>query len=161
MQWKGGVIAPSWGLSLDFVPHVSGSRLRWHRTPKSAMLDLRVDSRDRALDLPYHRGSEPVRLGASRVAEAASEQALELWNSARSEAELLPAFRRVARYYAAHSGLDFYAFVQHPLALAVLYARSQQNAAAMAELSRYHQYGRGDEDLDLALRMVIDGAGAA
>ena len=41
MLGKGHVYYPSWGFSLDFVPHVSGSTVRWHRTDKSSLLDLR------------------------------------------------------------------------------------------------------------------------
>jgi len=29
-----------WGFSLDFVPHVSGGSIRWHRSDKSAKLDV-------------------------------------------------------------------------------------------------------------------------
>jgi hypothetical protein len=43
---KGASIAPRWGLSLDFVPHVAAGRVRWHRTVKSAMLDLVWDPLD-------------------------------------------------------------------------------------------------------------------
>ena len=35
-----------WGWSLDFVPHVSGKKLAWHRTDKSARLDVWEVSRD-------------------------------------------------------------------------------------------------------------------
>jgi hypothetical protein len=38
--------APSWGFSLDFVPHVDAGRVRWHRTAKSSMLDLVWDPLD-------------------------------------------------------------------------------------------------------------------
>src|SRR5262249_20877004 len=31
---------PYWGLSLDWAPHVSGTSVKWHRTAKSARLDL-------------------------------------------------------------------------------------------------------------------------
>jgi hypothetical protein len=38
---KGLSYCPMWGLSLDFVPHVTGSgQVRWHRTAKSARFDL-------------------------------------------------------------------------------------------------------------------------
>jgi hypothetical protein len=43
---KGASVAPCWGLSLDFVPHVAGGRVRWHRTAKSSMLDLVWDPLD-------------------------------------------------------------------------------------------------------------------
>ena len=35
-----------WGWSFDFVPHVSGGKLAWHRTDKSARLDVWEVSRD-------------------------------------------------------------------------------------------------------------------
>jgi hypothetical protein len=35
-----GARVPRWGVSLDFVPHVVGSAIRWHRTPKTARIDL-------------------------------------------------------------------------------------------------------------------------
>lgn len=35
-----------WGWSFDFVPHVSGKKLAWHRTDKSARLDVWEVSRD-------------------------------------------------------------------------------------------------------------------
>jgi hypothetical protein len=41
-QLKGVSLCAQFGLSLDFVPHVSGSQVRWHRTPKFAILDLCV-----------------------------------------------------------------------------------------------------------------------
>lgn len=40
---KGANYSPVWGFSLDFVPHCSGKKILWHRTPKSARLDLRYD----------------------------------------------------------------------------------------------------------------------
>ncbi len=43
---KGASVAPRWGFSLDFVPHVAAGRLRWHRTAKSSMLDLVWDPLD-------------------------------------------------------------------------------------------------------------------
>src|SRR5436305_858012 len=32
-----------WGFSLDFVPHVSAGRIRWHRSSKAALLDVIID----------------------------------------------------------------------------------------------------------------------
>src|SRR5262245_63517673 len=78
-QWKGGALAPAWGLSLDFVPHVSGSRLRWHRTVKSARLDITVNAHGRDLDMSYIRGAEPVLSLAAVVASKAVTLAIELW----------------------------------------------------------------------------------
>lgn len=43
---KSAAIAPRWGFSLDFVPHLAAGRVRWHRTVKSSMLDLVWDPLD-------------------------------------------------------------------------------------------------------------------
>ena len=59
-QWKGGALAPSWGVSLDFVPHLCGNDFKWHRTAKSARPDLTFDVRDRAFDISYHYGPETI-----------------------------------------------------------------------------------------------------
>lgn len=42
MHWKGARSTPQWGYSLDHVPHFDTAfkRLSWHRTNKSAMLDV-------------------------------------------------------------------------------------------------------------------------
>lgn len=137
-QWKGGVLAPSWGLSLDFVPHVSGSKLKWHRTPKSALMDLRVDSRDRALDIPYHHGPQPIHERASLVVRGAVEQANALWREYRTVDRLVDAFQWVKQYYGQYPhGLGFYNFTQHSLALAFVYARTGDLIAANRELEKY------------------------
>ena len=43
---KSASVAPRWGFSLDFVPHVAAGRVRWHRTVKSSMLDFVWDPLD-------------------------------------------------------------------------------------------------------------------
>ncbi len=42
-KWKGGIVRPRWGASLDFVPHISGQQVRWHRSNKAAHFDLAID----------------------------------------------------------------------------------------------------------------------
>jgi hypothetical protein len=136
-QWKGGVLAPSWGLSLDFVPHIAGGRLKWHRTPKSATCDLCVDSRDRALDIPYHHGPQPIRELGQQVVAAAVTQARALWHKYRTLDHLLDAFKSVKQYYESQGGLGFYNFIQHPLALAFVYARTGDLEKAHRELEEH------------------------
>jgi hypothetical protein len=43
---KGACYSPRWGFSLDFVPHVSGSSVRWHRSANAVLLDLCYDPLD-------------------------------------------------------------------------------------------------------------------
>jgi hypothetical protein len=153
-QWKGGQIAPSWGLSLDFVPHIVGGRLKWHRTPKSAMLDLCVDSRDRALDIPYHHGPEPIRRRAPQIVPAAVVQATELWQKYRTADGLVEAFLWAKQYYAAYRGLGFYNMTQHPLALAFAYACSGDLEKANREIDEHGPGLDADEDAKLRQRLA-------
>ena len=137
LQGKGGVLAPSWGVSLDFVPHVSGSTVKWHRTAKSAMLDLRLDPYDRALEMSYYHGIKPIAARAPQVVPLAIAQARQFWNRCQRTDDLLDAVQWLKQYYAPAGGLGFYNFVQHPLALAFVYARAGRTADAMAELDQY------------------------
>jgi hypothetical protein len=136
-QWKGGVLAPSWGVSLDFVPHVSGSSVKWHRTPKSAMLDLRVDARDRDLDLPYHHGPKPLLERGPQVVRKGVDQAQTFWARSKRLPDLLGAFEWLKDYYGTRRGMGFYNFVQHPVALASVLAFLGRTTEAVAELERY------------------------
>ena len=40
---KGAAVKACWGFSLDFVPHISGGKVRWHGSDKTARLDVIVD----------------------------------------------------------------------------------------------------------------------
>ncbi len=134
--WKGGVIAPSWGLSFDFVPHVSGSSVRWHRTNKSAMFDLTVDARDRALDLSLIRGEQMVAQKSAPIVKTAIVRADEFWRRVNSVEDVVPAFEWL-RDYLSNGGLGFYNYVQHPIALAFVLARTGDAVGARRELDRF------------------------
>jgi hypothetical protein len=55
-QLKGGVIAPRWGYSFDFVPHLVAGKMQWHRTEKSAIFDAFIDGQSEELNLSYMWG---------------------------------------------------------------------------------------------------------
>src|SRR3954469_10621541 len=58
---KGASLKACWGFSLDFVPHISGATIHWHRTDKTARLDVIIDPI--ALPQPcFLYGSERFRL---------------------------------------------------------------------------------------------------
>lgn len=135
-QWKGGALAPAWGLSLDFVPHLSGNQIKWHRTPKSARLDLTWDVRDQAMDISYVRGPEAVAHDAPRILEAALAKAETFWNGARAVSELPQAFEQVKQHLSS-GGLGFYNYQQHPLAYAFVLAINGKPDAAEAEFQRF------------------------
>src|SRR5260370_14023875 len=66
---KGASFSPVWGFSLDFVPHFSGSTIRWHRSNKSAIFDLCYDPID------YTRSVHEWSILSSKGRKAAREQA--------------------------------------------------------------------------------------
>lgn len=144
LAWKGGVIAPRWGLSIDFVPHVSGSSVRWHRTNKSALFDLAVDARDRDLDISLIRGERFVAEKSSTVVEAAIARADEFWRRVNSVEDVVGALEWL-RSYVSNGGLGFYNYAQHPIALAFVLARTGDADGARRELDRFLE-GRSAED---------------
>lgn len=139
-QYKGGVVAPIWGLSLDFVPHVSGSEVKWHRTQKSARLDAVMDPRDRSMEFHYMYGPEHIAQKAPAAISMALGQAEPFWGSAKSIAELPNVYEGIKRHMSG-GGLGFYNFVQHPLAFAFVLAKVGRHEEAESELSRYVQRG--------------------
>lgn len=65
---KGLSYCPQWRLSLDFVPHITGGgKVRWHRTAKSARLDLvyrPIDFEPSSADTREWAVSRPVSFDA-------------------------------------------------------------------------------------------------
>lgn len=155
-QWKGGKLAPAWGLSLDFVPHVSGNNIRWHRTAKSARFDLTWDTRDRALDISYSHGPETIANHAPAVLSTAIAQAESFWSTARLIADLPDAFEQV-RAHLSSGGLGFYNYVQHPLAYAFVLAMNGKPEAAEEAFQRYSS--RLSDTVQTKLRTVFIKAG--
>ena len=155
-QWKGGALAPSWGVSLDFVPHLCGNDFKWHRTAKSARPDLTFDVRDRAFDISYHYGPETIAKCAPDILRAAIPKAESFWNAARSITDLPGAFERV-RQHLSTGGLGFYNYTQHPLAYAFVLAMNGKPDAAEEEFRRYH--ARLSEAAQRKLRKLFVEAG--
>lgn len=135
-QWKGGALAPAWGLSLDFVPHVSGNNVRWHKTPKSAELDLTWDARNPALDIPYCYGPGIIASKAPEVLSTAISEAESFWGKTHLISDLPSAFERVKKHMSS-GGLGFYNYVQHPLAYAFVLAMNGNQKAADEEFQHY------------------------
>jgi hypothetical protein len=110
-QSKGGWYLVRWSISLDFVPHVSGSRLAWHRTDKSADGDLIYDPEIYDAEgadkwgIDYLHGAAGARRDAERVLPAAVQAALAWFEgadnlpAARAKAEWLISNRQVTRAY--------------------------------------------------------------
>jgi len=156
--WKGGVIAPRWGLSLDFVPHVTGSSVRWHRANKSAIFDLAVDARDKSLDVSLIRGEQAAFQSSPAIVEKAVARADEFWRRVNSVDDVVGAFEWLRGYLSTTEGLGFYNYVQHPVALAFVLARTGNLVGARQELDRFLA-GRSPEDpVSIRLGELLTGA---
>ncbi len=140
---KGGALMPRWGLSFDFVPHVKGRALAWHRTEKSASLDLVYDPVDFDAEWQRHwaidslHGPDDFRRDAQRILPLAVEKAC-AWlegvtslTSALERAEWLRTADRPGRRFV------FVNHVQQPLAYAFLLARGGSPDAALDVLDRW------------------------
>jgi hypothetical protein len=134
-RWKGGMVAPRISISLDFVPHVSGSSVKWHRTMKSAQPDLILDPHDSSIEFPYRKGITAILEKAPLVIPAAIEKANGFWATCSSEDQLLQAFEQLKQYY--DKGLPegrsrFRRYVPHELALSFVLARAGQTDKALS-----------------------------
>jgi hypothetical protein len=153
-QWKGGNVAPRWGVSLDFVPHISGGKIRWHRTAKSAMCDLNVDARDPALDLSCMYGTRPIENRAAQVVLESVRRARDFWDRARRISDLPQAIDWL-RTYLSGPGLGFDNYVQHPLAGAFACAMNHQPAKAVTELEHFIERTPLHHDVAEKLRQLL------
>src|SRR5271170_1614311 len=77
---KGAGVRARWGFSLEFVPHISGGRVRWHRSGESAMLDVIVEPGKNALpEASYIHGAARLHDDLNRLLPDAVERANETW----------------------------------------------------------------------------------
>lgn len=140
---KGASYVPVWGISLDFVPHVSGKRIAWHRTEKSARMDLVYDPVDfdarwqERSSIGALRGPDATLHDARRVLPAAIRQAIDWLDAggdvaaALERAEFLRSADRPGRRFA------FESYVQQPLAYAFLLARNGSREEALKMLDAW------------------------
>ena len=142
---KGVSYCPMWGLSLDFVPHVtSRGDVKWHRTAKSARFDLVYrpidyaaapsESRDWSASTVATRAE--VQEDLERVTRLVLKEALPFWNAVGGVSDLPKTYREHRRRAAV--GLPFESFPQQCLALAFVLAKSgdEEAQAALAEYVR-------------------------
>jgi len=140
---KGMSYCPMWGISLDFVPHVTQrGDIKWHRSAKSARFDLvyrPIDfaptpaaSRDWSAS-PFATRAE-VDEDLARVTRLVLAQALPFWDGISGGGDLPRVYRDHRRRTGV--GLPFESFPQQCLAEAFVYARCG-DAAAQSALDDY------------------------
>ena len=127
---KGASYTPYWGFSFDFVPHLVGEGgIRWHRTLKSARVDLgcrpidHETSRARREEWYTHRFLTRGELLADfrRLAELSIPEAVRWWSRVKDESDLPAAFEE--RRSRPVVGIPFESYVQEYLAYSFVLAR--------------------------------------
>jgi len=137
---KGGSYVYVWGLSLDYVPHVKGSDLAWHKTNRSSIFDLRFDPVDHFKNytdwyIGSLRGVETARKEATAQLRKAWPIAAQFFQSAQRTNQLLELFTK--QMSAQTFRFRFHNYIQQPLAYLVTLAKSGDVEGAMRLLDIY------------------------
>lgn len=145
-HFKGKVSAPLWGFALNYVPHFNNSctKLFWHRTAKSAKLDVfPFDEFEQTKDLTWFAAPQDHAIAVKQVLGTSLDRATEFFEKFQSTDDLLPLFERLQH----HKGrsLGYWNYTNVPLAHAFT-------------LRVNGDYARGRSILDeYAMRMEISG----
>ncbi|MEL6233518.1 MAG: hypothetical protein AAFR46_03850 [Pseudomonadota bacterium] len=126
-NWKGAAIVPRWGVSLDYVPHVAGSQIDWHCTPKTACDDLFWDAM--GLDLTGMHGRLYLEEAVPGVIARCLDEAKPFWEETARLDALPDAFRANEERRRAECRLGFANLSQPWLAWGFTHARLGDAAA--------------------------------
>jgi hypothetical protein len=149
---KGASLKACWGFSLDFVPHVSGSSIRWHRSDKTARLDVIVDPV--ALPQPcFLYGPEQFRLDLAALLHDAVVTAQRDWERASTCKGMLELIREIREHNTNCFGYRNY--TQLPLTFAFLNAKTGNLELAERALDEYLAGGRVKDAAAAKLRQLL------
>ena len=154
-------LAPAWGFSCDFVPHVRGSRVVWHRTPKSVRFDLFYDPWDYSRDTQSWQISQYLNPGdvdsqAAALASRCLSQAESYWNRVRSVPDLRSEFKAWQESEPIRFGFDNYP--HQWLALAFVLARLGEREEATGWLEKFVEATRPNAACRHRLRRLLSEA---
>jgi len=161
---KGMSYCPMWGISLDFVPHVTNrGDVKWHRSAKSARFDLvyrPIDfaptpaaSRDWSASTFATRAE--VQEDLARVTRLVLDMALPFWDGISGIGDLARVYREHRRRTAV--GLPFESFPQQCLASAFVFARCG-DAAAQPALDEFLRAFEVPPDTRKRLEQLLEAA---
>jgi hypothetical protein len=149
---KGASVKACWGFSLDFVPHSSGSRIRWHRSDKTAMLDVIVDPR--ALPQPcFLYGSKRFQVELEALLLRAVPLAEQDWDRGTTFVGMLEIIQEIRDRNT--NCFNFLNYTQLPLALIFLAAKVGEVQDANRELEEYLYSHSLDERAADRLRQLV------
>jgi hypothetical protein len=139
-HYKGAVSALVWGFALTYVPHFNNSctKLFWHRTAKSARLDVYpFDEIERTEALSRFSTPDDHSAAVERVLGAALDHAGEFFARFRCTEDLLLLFERLRSYEG--QGLGYWNYTNLPVAHAFTLRVTGDYAAGKAILDKYVQ----------------------
>jgi hypothetical protein len=149
---KGAAMKAVWGFSLDFVPHLSGGRVRWHRSNRTASFDLSIELHER-MTASFLRGAPRLRDDLERLVPAALEAAQETWRRGSTLVGVLDIVREIRER-------KIKSFYMHfswrlPITFMFLSAKIGDLATAQAELESYARKYELGEDLVFKLAKLL------
>ena len=140
-MYKGYVLGPNWGVSLDFVPHIARHKVAWHRSNKAAKLDLCQSPGRSKFDLNCLWGPEPLRQRHKHVIRSVIPEAERFWAMADTIDKLPDAIDHLKAFYANSKGLGFDNYTQHRYAVPFIYHQLGRIPEALAVFDQSdHQF---------------------
>ena len=136
-HFKGAVSAPVWGFSLGYVPHLNNqhSKVYWHRTPKSARLDV-FPFHERHDDVVLKRFSELAHheRRVSKALSAAVTKAMSFFQRATFASDLLSIFDELEQH---QKPLGYWNYANVPVAHAFTLRVTGNEQRGRAILARF------------------------
>ncbi|MFM9925594.1 hypothetical protein VLK31_21575 [Variovorax sp. H27-G14] len=151
-QLKGGVVAPRWGYSFDFVPHLAAGKMQWHRTEKSVIFDAFVDGQSLDMNLSYMWGERGLLEGMTPRLEEAVRSAKDFW---RAGGQGNAVYDQVI---ALNDRPEAQMYIQSPVAAAFCHALCGREQDARRAMAVYIDRNRPREDTVPKLWAALDGA---
>jgi hypothetical protein len=157
-----GAKVPRWGVSLNFVPHLVGSAIRWHRTPKTTRIDLGYEPHNFQDEWDFegqvwviwpNLGQPTPAERAGSIARQLGSTALPWLNQIDGLSSLPAAFEREEAREGGQFGFDNY--VQNRLAYAFTLARLGRADRAEAEFARWATGSAISADVQSTLRQRL------
>lgn len=143
---KGAAYTPMWGVSLPYVPHISGHGIRWHTREQSAQMDVSyrpLDEHNAPIEWVVPRCDSPSHAERLLYKMAANTEqiAFPLLSRITSPETALVALRE--RQHAHYEGLGFSNWAQHPISLAFTLRKVGYIEEAFTEFEQYVERNTG------------------
>jgi hypothetical protein len=149
---KGAAMKACWGFSLDFVPHIAAGNIRWHRSDKTAKLDVIIDLR-RLGSASYLRGVGVLEADLNALLPKALSLAQRDWARGSTFAGMVDLIREIREQNLNCFG--YHNYTQLPLAAAFLSAKVGDFRDAETKLDEYVRLHNLDGGIASKLKSLI------